>query len=314
MKYSEISLKILAAKECGLIKTKAQFWNNYSNLEVLKEEILNDAKVSEIADRISFEFDSMGDEEGIVCAFDDDFPIINRMVKNGGDKPFLLFYKGDLSLLSNLNKNVSVIGLVNPDGDIVDRETNIVKELVRNELVIVSGLAAGCDSIAHRACLQESGKTIAILPSSINKVYPASNRNLAEEIVEKGGLLVSEYYKDAVSKQEAIKRFLDRDRLQAMFSKAVILIASYRKNEGDSGSRHAMEAAKKYGIERYVMFNKNSDEFNKRFGLNQDYLKKSEVDVANILMPSSIDMIKRLYNPSLSFSTTIDKFEQLTLL
>jgi DNA processing protein len=52
-----------------------------------------------------------------------------------------------------------------------------------------------------------------------------------------------------------------------MFSKAIILIASYRKNEGDSGSRHAMEAAKNYKIERYVVFNKEIDYDNKQFGL-----------------------------------------------
>ena len=147
--------------------------------------------------------------------------------------------------------------------------------------------------------LENNGKTIAILPSQISKIYPAKNRNLAEEIVNKGGLLLSEYYKDSTSKSEAINRFIERDRLQAMFSKAIILIASYRKDEGDSGSRHAMEAARKYGIERFVMYNSKTDENNKRFGLNRDLIYQTS-DRVSILQSNSINYIKSIENSSLT--------------
>ncbi len=86
--------------------------------------------------------------------------------------------------------------------------------------------------MTHKICLESGGKTIAIQPSQLIKIHPAQNRSLAEEIVNKGGPLISEYYKDAVSKRESTDRFVERDRLQAMFSKAVILIASYRKGKG----------------------------------------------------------------------------------
>jgi len=313
MKYSNIALKLLAAKECGIIKTNAQFWGKFTDREKF-EEVFNDYRIVQTSEKIASEFDSSDCEEGIICAYDDNFPVINRKVKNNGDKPYLLFYRGDLSLLRDLNKNIAVIGLTDPDEEIIKRETDVVKKLVENNLVIVSGLALGCDTIAHKTCLETNGKTIAILPSQIGKIYPAKNRDFAEEIVKKGGLLISEYYKDAASKNAAINRFIERDRLQAMFSKAIILVASYRKGEGDSGSRHAMEAARKYEIERYVIYNSKMDENNKRFGLNKDLVSSKGIGQVKILITSSINHIKLLENPNLSSKADEYMGKQLTIL
>lgn len=314
MKYSDIALKVLAAKECGIIKSNAQFWGNFSDKEKFDQNVAVLDNVIMKSEKISDELDATDALGGIVCAYDDDFPYINRSVKNNGDKPYLLFYKGDFSLLHDLNKNVAVIGLINPYEEIIQRETDIVNRLVKMGLVIVSGLATGCDTVAHKACLEANGKTIAILPSQINKVYPAENRDFAEEIVKHGGLLITEYYKDAASKKEAINRFIERDRLQAMFSKAIILIASYRKDEGDSGSRHAMEAARKYKIHRYAMYNSTLDNDNKLFGLNKDLVSSMGPDQVQILLPSSIDSIKVLHNPNLSVDHSAEVDEQLTLI
>lgn len=314
MKYSEKSLRILAAKECGLIKTNAQFWRSYEDIERFNAEILDDDRIANASEILSKELEASDSMGGLICACDDGFPLINRNVRNKGEKPYLLFYRGDLSLLSDLNKNIAVIGLTDPDKEIAKRETEIVKNLVENNLTIVSGLAKGCDTIAHRTCLDTNGKTIAILPTQLGKIYPSENGQLADEIVEMGGLLISEYYKDAVSKYEAINRFIERDRLQAMFSKAIILIASYRKCEGDSGSRHAMGAASKYGIERYAMYNNNMDGDNKRFGLNKDLVSAVGQNQVKILMSSSIDEIKLLVNQNLSSEVHSYVSEQLTLL
>lgn len=313
MKYSDLAIRVLAAKECGILKTNAQFWGNYSEKSIFISKVSNDDRILRMSEKISHELGLSSVDTGIVCAYDEDFPFLNPMVKNKGERPFLLFYRGDLSLLRNLNKNVAVIGITNPDDDIEKREREIVGELVNNDQVIVSGLAKGCDTIAHKTCLEMSGKTIAILPSQVNKVIPAENKEIADEIVRKGGLLVSEYYKDSLSKFESTNRFVERDRLQAMFSKAIILIASYRKGEGDSGSRHAMEAGKKYGIDRFTMFNRKTDEGNSKFGLNLD-LVNSSADSVKILMPSSIEFIKSIENPNLFKAGEIESEEQLKLI
>lgn len=299
MKYSEITLKVLAAVECGIIKSNAQFWNEFEKREIFEKTILKDSNFNKVLKTLEDEFSLSSNEESIISIYDDLFPIINKNVKNKGDKPYLLFYKGNLSLLNDLNKNVAVIGLVNPDNKIINRENDIVKKLTENDLVIVSGLAKGCDSVAHKSCVDNGGKTIAILPSPLSKIYPAENKQLAEEILQKNGLLLSEYYKEPKSRSEAINRFIKRDRLQAMFSKAIILIASYRKGEGDSGSRHAMEAARKYEIDRYVMYNNKTDENNIQFALNKDLLfGKYEINV-KVLQVSSIKDIKLLKNKNL---------------
>lgn len=314
MNYSNTALMVLAAKERGIIKTNAQFWMNFADQKKFEETVLKNNSIVETSERIASEFDFSDSDEGIVCVFDDNFPVINTKVKNNGEKPYLLFYRGDLSLLSDLNKNIAVIGLINPDESIVKRESDVVKSLVKNDLVVLSGLAIGCDTVAHRTCLEENGKTIAVLPSQLNKIYPAENYDLADEILLKDGLLISEYYKEAASKYEAISRFVERDRLQAMFSKAVILIASYRQGEGDSGSRHAMDAARKYGTERFVMYNNKTDENNKQFGLNKDFVDNKGLDNVKILQASTIDYLKELENPNLSSNADSDICEQLTFL
>ncbi len=314
MKYSDITLKVLAAKECGIIKSNAQFWNDFNEIEKFETAISKDSNFENTIIKLRNELISSDNyEEGIISVYDESFPVINKKVKNKGDKPYLLFYKGNLELLDDLNNNIAVIGLIDPDKNIVKRESDVVEKLIDNDLVIVSGLAAGCDSIAHKLCLEMGGKTIAVLPSQLNKIYPAENKKLAEDIVQKGGLLISEYYKEPKTKFEAVNRFIQRDRLQAMFSKAIILVASYRKGEGDSGSRHAMDAARKYEIDRYVIYNNKTDENNSMFALNKDLLLDKKINSVKVLKSSSINEIKSLKNNDL-ISDNSYKSEQLKLL
>ena len=217
--------------------------------------------------------------DGMLSVFDPDFPDIYRTVSKAADKPFLLFYKGDIALLKRLQSNVAVIGLLNPDDSIVAREKAVVTRLVRGGMNIVSGLAKGCDTAAHKACMEAGGKTIAILPSPLAQIYPAENRELAGQIAEKGGLLVTEYYRKLASRFELSKRLIDRDRLQAMLSKAVVLVASYGRDAGDSGARHAMGKAEEYALFRAMLYNDDTDKDNPQFGLNREYYKAGDVSV-----------------------------------
>lgn len=312
--YSEIALKVLAAKECGIIKSNAHFWKNFKDISKFESAVMDNEKIQETMRIISDELNSVENKIKLTCIFDDDFPIINKTVKNNSEKPYLLFYRGDISLLENLNMNVAVIGLTNPEKEIRDRGESIVKNLVNSGMTIVSGLALGCDTLAHESCLKFKGKTVAILPSQVNKIVPAKNKELANQIVNEGGLLVSEYYKEPTSRYEAIGRFIERDRLQAMFSKAIILIASYRKGEGDSGSRHAMEAARKYNIERYVMYNEETDRSNIQFGLNKDLLENITDNPVKVLFNNSIEEIKNFQNPNLTFKNSSTSDGQMSMI
>lgn len=166
--------------------------------------------------------------DGLIAYGDEEFPRKSKL-SDIDNPPIFLFYKGDINLLSDDNKKITIIGVLNPDKDIKEREKKIVEEIVKQNVVVVSGLAFGCDTVAHEHTLDKNGKTIAILPGPLQKIIPASNKSLAERIVEKGGLLVTEYAQNIEKKYDLIARLIERDRLQALFADAVILIASYSK-------------------------------------------------------------------------------------
>lgn len=258
--FSDIALKIFCAVKKGIIRTNAQFWKEFAsegkilslNLEVSNERLF----LKENA-------------WNLICCFDESFPKINNKLKNS-EKPFLFAYKGNFDLLNSPN-NIAVIGTTSLTAEISKRESTIIKELVNNGLNIVSGLAKGCDTIAHEECLKNEGNTIAFLPTTLNDISPKENKDLAEKIIKSGGLIITEYVTRPKNKYENIKRFIDRDRLQALFSKAVILIASNSQGNGDSGSRHAMDKANEYGKIQLVMFNEQDDN-NPLFQMNQEYI------------------------------------------
>ncbi|MGG7437235.1 DNA-processing protein DprA [Chryseobacterium arthrosphaerae] len=254
--------------------------NEHSKQEdIIKEDFFN-YKKNEIFNEISLLNTSC---DGLTAIGDDDFPTVRGNVKDG-DYPIFLFYKGNLNLLNYINVNIAVIGLLNPTESIVKREKKLVREFVNNNCTIVSGLALGCDTVAHKESLNK-GKSIAILPNHLGKITPASNKGLADEILKSGGLLITEYYNDFNSARELSSRYKDRDRLQALYSDAVILAASYSPESGknwnllgklDSGARLAMEFASEYNIHIAVMYDDNLDFENPMFDLNRKLLKDNK--------------------------------------
>lgn len=213
--------------------------------------------------------------DGVTAIGDSDFPPYRGTVKPS-EQPAFLFYKGDLRLLGAISNNIAVIGLLEPDAETEHFERKVVTELVARGAVIVSGLAFGCDSIAHRQTLESGGKTVAILPSPLSNIMPAANRDLAGEIVESGGLLISEYLTEAKAKMEMTGRYQERDRLQALFSNAVVLSASYAKNDqgNDSGSRLAMGYAKDYELTRAVLYDPKTNANNPKYDLNRQIMNE----------------------------------------
>lgn len=218
--------------------------------------------------------------DGVVGIGDSDFPPYRGVVKNS-ERPVVLFYRGNLALLQRQNAIATVIGLLNPDEVTEVSESAIVSEFVRNGVTILSGLALGCDSIAHKQTLISGGKTIAALPSPISDIIPAANRDLAEEIVQKEGLLISEYLEAPKSKMQLTSRYIERDRLQALFSDCVVLAASYAENNAgnDSGARHAMNYAASYSIPRAVMYDSEIHSRNPKYDLNRQLMNERGVVV-----------------------------------
>jgi DNA processing protein len=120
--------------------------------------------------------------------------------------------------------------------------TKLAGELAAQGVVIVSGLALGVDGLAHQAALDAGGLTIAVLPTSLEKIYPASHQNLAKKIVEQGGALITEYEAGA----DVYKtNFVARNRIVAGISAAVLITEAALK----SGSLHTARFALEQGID-----------------------------------------------------------------
>jgi len=296
MQYTDNAINILTAKTYKGIG-RAWIIKNLKGNESVEEIVFllnNKSKQPEEITVDDFEFNKNSILEkvlnledtcdGLIAIGDKNFPKHRGDVKES-EKPIFLFYKGDFDLLHIDNNNITVIGLLNPDETIEQRERKIVQELIKHDITIVSGLAFGCDSISHDEAIN-GGKTIAILPSPLNNILPAKNKGLAYEIVEEGGLLISEYYEDFKGRHELSARYKERDRLQALFCDAIFLIASYAQDSAnrwnlhneklDSGARLAMGDAKNYNITRAVMYNEKIDSNNPMFDLNRQLLQEDK--------------------------------------
>lgn len=296
MKYTDNAINIITSKT---YKGIGRAWINKmlkgnEGVETIVSLLNNYSKQDELITIDDFEFDKnqiinqielfQESCDGLVAIGDKNFPKYRGTVKES-ERPIFLFYKGDISLLEIENCCITVIGLLNPDEKIETREQKIVAEIVKKDIIIVSGLAFGCDSIAHKQALN-GGKTIAVLPSALNSIMPAKNRSLAFEIVEEGGLLITEYYDQQKSAMDLSSRYKDRDRLQALFCDAIILAASYAQDTAerwqmfgqklDSGARLAMEFAKDYNIPRAVMYDQKLDKDNPMFDLNRKLITEQK--------------------------------------
>jgi DNA processing protein len=229
--------------------------------------------------------------DGVVAIGDENFPQYRGVVKSS-EQPIALFYRGNIGLIEKTNNTIAVIGLLNPDEETIEFEKKVVSTLVDQGVTIVSGLALGCDAVAHRQALHAGGHTVAILPSPITDILPQANRDLAAQIVQNNGLLISEYLDKAYSKMELSGRYIERDRLQALFSNGVVLTASYAENDvgHDSGSRHAMAYALNYGIPRAVMYDAQRHQQNPTYDLNRQLIQADK----NITIINSRNMAETI--------------------
>jgi DNA processing protein len=154
--------------------------------------------------------------------------------------PKQLFVVGDLEHALE-QPCVAIVGSrkVSPYGRAVTQK--LANELASRGVVIMSGLALGVDSIAHQATVAAGGKTVAVLPSDLEHVYPASHRGLAERIVSQGGALVSEYEADTPVMKH---NFIARNRLIAGLADVLVVTEAALKSGSLHTARFALEQGK----------------------------------------------------------------------
>ncbi len=129
---------------------------------------------------------------GVITILDEEYPVNLRTIYN---PPPVLFVKGKLS--SADDRAVAVVGTRQASPEGLRQASVLAGELSARQVTVVSGLARGIDTAAHTAALRAGGRTVAVMGTGIDRVYPPENRSLAEAIVGQGGALVSQFWPSA---------------------------------------------------------------------------------------------------------------------
>ncbi len=157
------------------------------------------------------------------------------MLKEISGPPQKLFYEGDLTILDRTC--IAVVGTRRCTEYGRMMAEKIIEELSHYEVTIISGLAKGIDTIAHKAAIKNNLKTVAVLPSGLIDIYPPENKNLAQEISEKG-LLVSEYEENS---RPSKYTFPQRNRIISGLSIATLVVEAPEKSGALITARLALE-------------------------------------------------------------------------
>lgn len=173
----------------------------------------------------------------IINIEDSNYP---KRLKNIQKPPQTLYVEGNEKLLNN--NSLAIVGSRDCSEYGIKYTEKFAKELSNCNITIISGLAIGVDAIAHKMANQYKGNTIAVLGSGLNKIYPKENIDLAKNIIENGGCIITEYEKDM---EVDMKNFPIRNRIISGISLGILIIeAKYRSGSGIT-AKYGFEQEKK---------------------------------------------------------------------
>ena len=157
--------------------------------------------------------------------------LLGRSLNNVEEKfaPKIIFYKGSMEIPIPCPR-VSIIGSRDASERGLLESEEISKILIKNKIIIVSGLAKGIDTVGHKTAIKYGGKTIAVIGTPLNKTYPKENSELQEEIM-KNHLVISQY---PIDHPITRKNFVLRNRTMALISDATVIVEAGES----SGSLH----------------------------------------------------------------------------
>lgn len=161
----------------------------------------------------------------------------------GNDAPPLIHVLGNRELL-NREDNVTIIGSRAADRDGLAAASRMAEQIGGAGHVVISGLAEGCDTAAHRGCLDAGGQTVAIVASGLDIVYSKSNKALQDEILANGGIILSEH---PFGVKANPTRLVARCRMQVVLTQSVIVAQC----PVVSGTMYAVHFAQEYNEYSY---------------------------------------------------------------
>ena len=169
----------------------------------------------------------------ILCYDDENYP---QLLKQIYDPPLILFTKGDQSLLNKTQ--IAIVGSRSATISAIEFTKKIASELVLKPLVITSGLALGIDAAAHLGALTTTASTIAVVATGLDSVYPLRHRQLAKNIIQRKGLIISEFLPGTPAKAGHFPR---RNRLISGLSLGVLVVEAEIKSGSLITARCALE-------------------------------------------------------------------------
>lgn len=166
--------------------------------------------------------------------------------------PSKLYALGNTELLQN--PSIAIVGSRDSTEYGKKYAYQFASSIACSNITVVSGLAIGIDTYAHKGSIEEVGKTIAVIGSGFNHIYPKENKELFKQIIQKGGLVISEYPPNT---EPNLKTFPFRNRIIAGLSIAVLVVeAKFRSGSGIT-ARYALKQGKKVFCLPHTLEDKN---------------------------------------------------------
>ena len=212
----------------------------------------------------------------IIDYFDADYPALLRMINS---PPVVLFVRGTLEGINDL-PCVAIVGSRKASREGMERAFSIGSDLARQGVIVVSGMAYGIDAMAHKGALHAKGKTIAVWGAGPDRIYPSANRQLADEIIEKGAA-ISEFPPGTLPNAYNFPR---RNRIISAFSLGVVVIEA----AGKSGSLITADYALEQGKEVFVLHQGGS--------INSEGLGRL-IDDGAVLIEKASDITECIFSP-----------------
>ena len=168
---------------------------------------------------------------------DEIYPTKLKEIKN---PPKKLFLRGDLKLFES--NSIAIVGSRECTSYGFYKAYEFGKELSKKEICVISGLAQGIDTAAHLGAMHQKGKTIAVLGTGLNRIYPKENEMLAESIIKNGGLIISEY---ELYQERKSENFPKRNRIMSGLSDGILVVEARKKSGTLITARYAKEQERK---------------------------------------------------------------------
>lgn len=259
MKNSEKEILNIALSQCSFLKGREKLILS-EKLDGLKDFLLLSIKdISQIVGRIvkpkkwdtnlieqycdkAIKLMDMYDIKA-VSFNSENFPPLLREIP---DYPFEIFYRGKLP--DACKPAIAMVGTRHPTGDGIQTALSFGRLCAEAGINVISGLAYGIDTYAHRGCLEAAGElkiTVGVLACGVERIYPTSNKRLAVKILEEGGCILSEY---PPGTEPLTFRFPERNRIISGLSRSVLIVEAPEK----SGALITADFALEQGRDVYV--------------------------------------------------------------